>query len=122
MYFFLLLLTCPVLDTATVAGALGEVTQQGCAFSNSNYQLTVELTKLKAPDEFSHFASEACEGALATSPAKAIGNEAVACEFTNGQKLVSTVRKQGFTVLLNGNGELRKKVLLLGEQVAGNLF
>jgi len=122
MYFLLLLLSCPVLDTATVAGALGEVAQNECVFTNSQYQLTVELTKLKAPEEFSHFASVACEGARATAPVKAIGNEAVVCEFANGQKLVSRVRSQGFTVLLNGSGELRKKLLLFGEQIAGNLF
>jgi len=122
MHVVLLLLSCPVLDTATVAGALGEVTQNECVFTNANYQLTVELTKLKGPEEFAHFAAAACEGARGQTAVKAIGNEAVMCEFANGQKLVSRVRDQGFTVLLNGNGELRKKVLLFGEQVAGNLF
>jgi len=122
MYFFLLLLSCPVLDTATVTGALGEVTQNACVFTNSQYQLTVELTKLKAPEEFSHFAATSCEHASKATPVKAIGNEALVCEFESGQKLVSRVRNQGFTVLLNGTGELRNKVLLFAEQVAGNLF
>jgi hypothetical protein len=122
MFLILLLLGCPVLDTATVTGALGEVTQNACVFTNAQYQLNVELTKLKAPEEFSHFASTACQGASGTTPVKAIGNEAMVCEFADGEKLVSRVRNQGFTVTLNGQGELRKKVLLFAEQVAGNLF
>jgi len=122
MFVILLLLSCPVLETATVAGALGEVTQQACVFTNADYHLDVELTKLKAPEEFSHFASAACEGSSKAAPVKAIGNEAVVCEFANGEKLVSRVRNQGFTVLLNGPGEVRKKLLLFAEQIAGNLF
>jgi hypothetical protein len=115
-------MSCPVLDSATVTGALGEVAQQECVFTNANYKLTVELTKLKGPEEFSRFAADACEGAHNVTPVKGIGNEAVACISGNGQTMVSRVRNQGFTVVLNGPGDLGKKVLLFSEQVAGNLF
>jgi hypothetical protein len=122
MFLLMLMLNCQVLEKATVEGALGAVTQDACTFANSDYRLRVDVTKLKEAGEFPRFAAGACEGARDVTPVKAIGNEAVVCSVDKGVRLVSRVRDQGFTVVLNGTGELRKKVLLFAEQVAGNLF
>lgn len=125
-------LTCPALDTSTVAGALGEVqlavTEKTCVFTNADYRLTLELTKLDAPDQFAHYAETACQSGRDIAPIKAIGNEAIVCTLGSAaqttEKLVSRVRKQAFTLALTTSAKksLRDTNRLFAEQVAGNLF
>jgi hypothetical protein len=137
MHLFLLLaLTCPVLDTATVSAAIGEVrlevVERRCTFTNSDYQLIVAITTLTSPNQFAKFSATACEGSYDSTPVKGIGNEAVACSLRTSsrisEKLVSRVRNQAFTLTLNTIEKsataksVRSCNIALAEQVAGNLF
>jgi hypothetical protein len=145
MHLLLLLaatLRCPVLDTATVAGAIGELelavlhaengSNYSCVFTRSDYQLKVAVTALPGASDFARFAAAACQAARDTTPVKAIGNEALACSVGTGshleEKLVSRVRNQAFTLSLTTSDKaatpktLRSTNLMLAEQVAGNLF
>jgi hypothetical protein len=126
-------LSCPVLTTASVAGVLGEVkvtvNSAKCVFTRADYELSVEVSELTAPDRFADFATSNCRGSLETTALKAIGNEAVACRFANvADKVVGRVRNRAFVLFLNTTDKgqdaksVRTKIITLTEQVAGNLF
>lgn len=135
-------LACPALDTATVSGALGEVqvtvthaeksSGYTCVFTRLDYELTLELNPIAAPDRFAHFAEIACQGGREITPVRAIGNEAIACTLGTDrrmlEKIVSRVRNQAFTLALSTTDKaadrksIRSKNAALAEQVAGNLF
>ena len=134
--------TCPALDTATVAGAIGEVQvavtrpEKGagytCLFTRADYELKLEISELAAADQFRHLVDDSCQGGRDVTPVKAIGNEAVICSLGNdshiAEKLVSRVRNQAFVIFLNTTDRsadvksIRAKSRMLAEQVAGNLF
>ncbi len=135
-------ISCPVLNTATARGAIGEVQASvthseknagfTCRFAGAEAELTVEVSKLTAASEFAHFAESACEGGREVVPLTAIGNEAFACSLGAGgqiaEKVVSRVRNQAFVIQVSASDKaatvksMRRKIMMLAEQVAGNLF
>lgn len=132
-------LSCPVLSTASVAGAFGEMqadvtkTDKGvtCVFARAEYRLSVEVSELAA-GKFADFVKTNCKGSRDVVTLKAIGNEAAACSLGTGgkvtEKVVGRVRNQAFVFFLNSTdqaadaGTVRTKIVALSEQVAGNLF
>jgi hypothetical protein len=117
--------SCPVLNTATARGAVGEVqltvnrsekdSSYACRFAGADAELTIEVSTLENAGQFSHFAGTVCQGV----PLKAIGNEAILCDSV----VVGRVRKQAFVIRLTTTGKAaRSKLPMLAEQVAGNLF
>ncbi len=129
--------SCPVLNTATARGAIGEVqlavTQleksagYTCRFTGAEAELTIEVSTLADTGQFSRLAESECQGGHEVAPLKAIGNEAVACSSgVDGQiveKVAGRVRKQAFVIRLTTKGKsARTKITMLAEQVAGNLF
>ena len=137
MMMFLLAasLNCPVLNTPTARGAVGEDVQvtviqsekaaaYTCQFKAADAELVIEVGTLAAAGQFAHFAETACEGGHDIAALKAIGNEAVACTVQTVEKVAGRVRNQTFVIRLtsaNANS-LRTKTTALAEQVAGNLF
>ncbi len=136
-------LTCPVMNAATAAGALGGEVQATmtrseksagytCQFTRAGSELTIEVGTLTAPDQFTRFAESACHGGRDIMPLKAIGNEAIACSLGTShqvvEKAVGRVRNQSFVLRLStaddaGNAKsIRSKNTALAELVAGNLF
>jgi hypothetical protein len=135
--------SCPVMNTATAGGALGGEVQATmtrteknasytCQFTRPEYELTIEVGTLTAPDQFARFADGACQGGREVAPLKAIGNEAIACSLGKGsqivEKAVARVRNQKFVIRFSttDNGAdskvIRAKTTALAEQVAGYLF
>jgi hypothetical protein len=133
-------MSCPVLTTPSVRGAMGEVTvtrvakEAGyeCQFKSAEIELMVAVSKLAGPERFGKLADDECAGGRDVAKLKAIGNEARACSSgTNGamaEKVVGRVRNQAFVIRLTSSDklasakDLRSKVTGLAEQVAGNLF
>jgi hypothetical protein len=136
-------INCPVLNTPTARGAIGEVTQATvthaeqdtgytCQFIGAEVELTISIGKLAGPERFAKFVDDECESGRDIAVLKAIGNEAKACSLGgNGQmaeKAVGRVRNQSFVVRLKSTDkmasgkDLRNKVTGLAEIVAGNLF
>ena len=128
LLFLLVALSCPQLDQTTVEGALGKVelavTDKSCVFTNSDYQLTLQLTKLSSAGEFEHYSETACQNGRDVTPVTAIGNEAVACTVEGTDKIVARVRNQAFTLSLTATDKQPRRDVnhLFAEQVAGNLF
>ncbi|MGO4882713.1 MAG: hypothetical protein ACLP59_18125 [Bryobacteraceae bacterium] len=91
--------------------------------------LRIETETLHSPAEFKAYATR-CHSA--TTPLKAIGNEALACSDNSGaevaEQIVSRVRNQAFLVRMSSNdgsadpAALRDKARKIAEQVAGILF
>jgi hypothetical protein len=128
-------MSCPVLTTATARGAIGEVQLKvthseknsgyTCEFTGNEIELTVEVSTLPGPGQFSRFADTACQGGRDILQLKAIGNEAVACSSGAAEKVVGRVRNQAFLIRLNSIGAAkpsRSAARDLAETVAGNLF
>ena len=128
-------MSCPVLTTATARGAIGEVQLQVthsekdsgyiCEFTGTHIELTIEVSPLPGPGQFSRFAETACQGGSDIVPLKAIGNEAVACSSGTAEKVAGRVRNQAFLIRLNSTGAAkpsRSAARDLAETVAGNLF
>ena len=133
-------MSCPVLTTPTVRGAIGEVTVTRvekdagyeCRFTSSEGELMVAVSKLAGPARFGTLADDECAGGQDVAKLKAIGNEARACSLgTSGEmveKVVGRVRNQAFVIRLTSTEkmasgkDLRNKATALAEQVAGNLF
>lgn len=142
MLLFAVSVSCPVLNAATASGALGGEVQVAvtrsektagytCQFTRPEYELTIEVGSLTAPNQFARFADGACQGGREAAPLKAIGNEAIACSLGNGsqivEKAVGRVRNQTFVIRLSTTNStdaksIRGKTTVLAEQVAGNLF
>lgn len=146
MYALLLLLyastSCPVLNTATARGAIGEEqlklirseTSGGytCQFTGIQTDLTIKISTLASPTDFSHFAEAQCRGGRELAPLKAIGNEAITCSMGDKGRLVGKVigrvRNKAFVIRLTSTDQmtsaksLQSKAAAVAEQVAGNLF
>jgi|SRR5271154_621891 len=143
MLLFATSLTCPVMNAATAAGALGAEVQATmtrseknlsytCQFTRAGSELTIEIGTLTTPGQFARFADSACLGGRDVVPLKAIGNETIACSLgTNHQvveKAVGRVRNQTFVVRFSTTDSaadtksIRSKNTALAELVAGNLF
>jgi hypothetical protein len=138
---------CPWINEATARGILGgdvsmtvklaERGGGGCEFSRSagkaNLQLSISIYIMTdVPAQFSKYL-EQCPSKSA--PLRAIGNEAVICSLSKGDKyierVVSRVRDQAFVVSVGSSAAddpsmtqemRRKKANLIAEQVAGILF
>ena len=130
---------CPWLNAATAAGVLGgavkaNVTQTACEFvrldGSSESSLRIEVETLVAPRDF---ASRPAQCGSAAEALKAIGNEAVACAYSEktgwkAEQVIGRVRNQAFLVRVSTNdraatpGGLREKARKVAEQVAGFLF
>ena len=134
---------CPVMNSATAGGALGgevqvTVIRAGrsqnftCQFTRAEYELTIEVSTLAAPDQFAPFADHSCQGGREVVPLRAIGNEAIACSLGKGsqivEKAVGRVRNQTFVIRMSTTDSgadskvIRGKTTALAEQVAGYLF
>ena len=128
LLFLFAALTCPPLDQTTVEGALGKVelavTEKTCVFTNGDYQLKLQLTKLSFASEFAKYSEKACQEGHDVTAVKAIGNEAVACTVEGTDKIIARVRNHAFTLSLTATEKkpLREINHLFAEQVAGNLF
>jgi hypothetical protein len=143
LFLFAASVTCPVMNAATAGGALGgevltTVTHAEknsgftCQFTRAQYQLTIEVSPLAAPDQFSRFADHGCQGGREVAALKAIGNEATACSLGKGgqivEKALGRVRNQTFVIRLSTTDSaadaksIRAKTTALAEQVAGYLF
>lgn len=141
---------CPWLNAATAGGLLGgkvsmEVTHPGmsditCKFvlnaESAHAQLEIVVhTMATIGDEFPQILAGCGE---ASTPLKAIGNEAVGCTLSSGpdqatEEIVSRVRERAFTLkwtmpksIKDANAqtqdEIREKIRNVAEQVAGSLF
>jgi|HubBroStandDraft_5_1064220.scaffolds.fasta_scaffold333855_2 hypothetical protein len=134
---------CPVMNRATAGGALGGEVQVAvtrsekspaftCQFTRAEYELTIEVSTLAAPDQFARFADHTCQGGREVVPLRAIGNEAIACSLGTGgqivEKAVVRVRNQTFIIRMSATDKaadtksIRSKTTELAEEVAGYLF
>lgn len=143
--------SCPWINEATASGALdGAVTatvtrpemskdadEATCVFvrqsGSTGIELRIEVETLNgAPGAYAAYA-ERC-GPDGT-PLRAIGNEAVTCNYTDkkrkkwvSEQVVGRVREHAFTVRVSSNGAspdrkvLQEKAQKMAEQIAGFLF
>ena len=137
---------CPWLNAATAGGVLGgavkaQVTHTspnpedaGCLFElrrdDSFSRLTIDVTTMRAArTEFAGWLAKCGSG---STPLKAIGNEAVACEGADQaarwERVVGRVRDRALVIEIKTNERsatsdaLREKIHGVSEQVAGILF
>lgn len=137
---------CPWLNATTAGGVLGgavkaQVTHAnpnpvdaGCIFElrrdDSSSRLTIDVTTMRTPR--SEFAGWLAKCGSGSTPLKAIGNEAVACEGADETgrwaRVVGRVRDRAFVIEIKTNERsaasdaLREKIRVVSEQVAGILF
>jgi hypothetical protein len=135
--------TCPVMNAATAAGALGGEVQATmtrsdkdasytCRFTRAGSELTIEIGTLATPGQFARFADNACQGGRDIAPLKAIGNQTIVCSLGMNhevvEKAVGRVRNQTFIIRFGAadnaadTKSVRSKTTALAELVAGNLF
>ncbi len=125
---------CPWFNSATAAGVLGgpvkaTVTQSACEFTRQgsvSYTLRIEVTNTV---DFKSWLAQCGPKAI---PIRGIGNQAVACDLTNGSQVsaqvLSRVRERAFLVRVSANrpsaplAPLREQARGVADHVSGNLF
>lgn len=130
---------CPWVNAATAAGVLDgavkvTVTPTSCEFvrhdGSSESSLRIEVEMLGTPHDFASRPAQCGSAAVAM---KAIGNEAVACAYSEktgwkAEQVLGRVRNQAFLVRVGTNdraatpGGLKEKARKIAEEVAGFLF